>query len=1085
MNTEIDSASVLSRIMAIRGLLVNAASMFFCIGTLFLHEAGADVWCRNTFQWDSFKKRDFDGDKRDEILLTNDKGTGLLKLVPNKPLNCKDSTAVQWKFTVVTDTCRNFFTWSDMRERVGPTLDFDGDGKTEMFTMQTNYYSLIGYDGIRLTAKTGLPSGATVGEHAFASSNTLFGPIGDFDGDGSDEIMMISAVHLLSLVEFDGKSFTVAAEAGWGTTFGDWKLDPDFDAFGPVGDFDGDGSMELVDLSRWGIIILKVKNKKIVPIIGAANGTKFGDRLFDARSDRIGPAADVNGDGKAELLITGPTGIGILKVQGNAFVPIASAPDGALLGDWIFNATENSFGPTGDFDGDGKTEIIVESLRSLGILKLIDNKIVAVIKAKNGDDFGGRVFNAPDDRIGPIGDFDGDGKDELVVSGSRGTCILKPSAKKIVALATAAEGMIINTWQLFTYNFRYCRNDFVPYPDRSGSHPPERLAIHDPNVLYSVFRKNLVRGNLNLEGMVEHKAGSFWEFNPEFPINRNVETQHDNVDSTKPELSPEACLVRMKSISKHDTAVPDFSWIGGDDSYMLSGAALALLSMEAVDCGTLSSIGYAQNIFHALQFSRIPLNYDMIVKKKTIVSADELVCIFVGLVQYHRMCVKYKFDPERRQIEKFTKPIAESLAKHGYWVLPGFSSLEDVPDYTKGMVARKQWWARQCALPYAYPLQLIVAEIIGKRPDISWDSTEYHLYCTGMIDEIPFLPDSADRADFMAAIKAARGVTRSLSARTTLVVSKYLEESHRAILKTLGVADADLKPQKLVQGRQISLAVDSPFVFSMLCTVLKDRFTEAKAKGGIGASKATAVAKISGRMNFLPFASAAARNVQSMIDGSLNTADSSSANRHLMTLALASTVVLENNDLCTDAIKGLFEALVRTGHRNGFYSVIAERCRSGRNSNSGFMPPSGKNAPAVTGRIIADNLLYDTSEHCRAQRVAVTNALDGDTSWIGILKSVCAEDSGACRMFFGEKAEALAIQVMREYATGNGIDPMGIREHRLGFLLYCALMNHWGLSNTPLTILPQYDVNQETIIDNLIPALYFESRSIRRMYRGR
>jgi hypothetical protein len=46
-------------------------------------------------------------------------------------------------------------------------------------------------------------------------------------------------------------------------------------------------------------------------------------------------------------------------------------------------------------------------------------------------------------------------------------------------------------------------------------------------------------------------------------------------------------------------------------------------------------------------------------------------------------------------------------------------------------------------------------------------------------------------------------------------------------------------------------------------------------------------------------------------------------------------------------------------------------------------------------------------------------------------------------------------------------------------------MNRWGLSTAPLRILPLYDVNQETIIDNLIPALFSDSKSIRSMYRGR
>jgi hypothetical protein len=228
-------------------------------------------------------------------------------------------------------------------------------------------------------------------------------------------------------------------------------------------------------------------------------------------------------------------------------------------------------------------------------------------------------------------------------------------------------------------------------------------------------------------GMVEARSGKPWPYIQKFPLNRNLEKFNDNVDRKEPGLAPDSCLLRMKSLSKCGNRQPDFTWIGSDDTYMLSGVALALFSMEAMDLGTISSIGYAQNIFHALQFSRIQLNYDMIVKKETLISADELISICIGLLNYHRMCVKYNFTMERAEVEKFTSLIAASLGRHGYWVLPDFSSLNDVTRFTSAMVSKKNWWAHQCALLYAYPLQLIFKEITGTKTCIAWDSTEYDL----------------------------------------------------------------------------------------------------------------------------------------------------------------------------------------------------------------------------------------------------------------------------------------------------------------------------------------------------------------------
>jgi hypothetical protein len=46
------------------------------------------------------------------------------------------------------------------------------------------------------------------------------------------------------------------------------------------------------------------------------NGTRFGGWLLNTSDNQFGPAADYDGDGRVELLITSPWGFGILKQAG-------------------------------------------------------------------------------------------------------------------------------------------------------------------------------------------------------------------------------------------------------------------------------------------------------------------------------------------------------------------------------------------------------------------------------------------------------------------------------------------------------------------------------------------------------------------------------------------------------------------------------------------------------------------------------------------------------------------------------------------------------------------------------------------------
>ena len=101
----------------------------------------------------------------------------------------------------------------------------------------------------------------------------------------------------------------------------------------------------------------------------APNGTRFGGWLLNTADNQFGPVADFDGDGRAEIFITSPWGIGILKWSGTTLISPMMAANGTRFGGWLLNSLDNRFGPVADFDGDGRAEILVASPWGIGIIK--------------------------------------------------------------------------------------------------------------------------------------------------------------------------------------------------------------------------------------------------------------------------------------------------------------------------------------------------------------------------------------------------------------------------------------------------------------------------------------------------------------------------------------------------------------------------------------------------------------------------------------------------------------------------------------------------------------------------------------------
>ncbi len=104
----------------------------------------------------------------------------------------------------------------------------------------------------------------------------------------------------------------------------------------------------------------------------APNGKRFDGWLLNTVDNRFPQKGDFDGDRRSELLVTSPWGIGVLKRYRTTYRESCwrQTAHGSAVG---CSTQHNTFGPVGDFDGDGRKEILVRSPWGIGLLKLTNN----------------------------------------------------------------------------------------------------------------------------------------------------------------------------------------------------------------------------------------------------------------------------------------------------------------------------------------------------------------------------------------------------------------------------------------------------------------------------------------------------------------------------------------------------------------------------------------------------------------------------------------------------------------------------------------------------------------------------------------
>lgn len=262
--------------------------------------------------------------------------------------------------------------------------DFNGDGKLDLVTANRAAYTISvllgngdGTFGNRVDYITGTEPMALA--------------VGDFNGDG-----------YLDIAEVDNADNTVSIFLGLGN--GAFQTPVAYPTgASPIaivaGDFNGDGHLDLA--------IANAGANNVCVLLGKGDGTFQSAVFYATGSDPDGLfAADLNGNGKLDLVASnnGSNNISVLMNSGNAvFAPGVFYGAGTL-----------PFGVTaGDFFGNGKLDIAVVNSG--------DNTISII--PGNGDGtfnvLGSLTFDTGNQSLGvAVGDFNGDGRADLVVSNS-------------------------------------------------------------------------------------------------------------------------------------------------------------------------------------------------------------------------------------------------------------------------------------------------------------------------------------------------------------------------------------------------------------------------------------------------------------------------------------------------------------------------------------------------------------------------------------------------------------------------------------------------------------------------------------------
>lgn len=361
---------------------------------------------------------DFDGDGRPDLIQRGTDGT--LWFYPG------DGTGKFGAGRKIGD-----FGW-DVFDQVTGVGDFNGDGKNDLLArkIEGSLWFYAGTGTVSAVA-TGYRGGVKVGDFGWEAFDSIIG-VGDFNGDRKADL--VTRIPNGDLYLYSGTG-TGKPGASRKIDFG-WQI---FDELIPIKDFDGNGTNDLAGRRPDGTLWYYANTGNAALARGRQIGTGWG--IYDS----ISGTGDANGDSMADFVASDAAGT-VFFYAGTAMKDLGYMPE-KKIGDFGWEVFDTLVG-TKDFNGDGKADLLAR--KPNGTLWFYPGTGAGAYGAgRQIGDFGWEIFNA----LVGVGDFNGDGKADLVARGKDGTLWLYPGTGRVDSTSRgyAAAVKIGNFgWNIFT-----------------------------------------------------------------------------------------------------------------------------------------------------------------------------------------------------------------------------------------------------------------------------------------------------------------------------------------------------------------------------------------------------------------------------------------------------------------------------------------------------------------------------------------------------------------------------------------------------------------------------------------------------------
>jgi len=329
--------------------------------------------------------------------------------------------------------------------------DIDGDGVDEFVIVSEWGLGILKHDGQRwrqlLVAQRDTWFGGWRYDATVNTGRDKIIGAANLTGTGANELLVTSAWGL-GCLNWNGTSFNTSFILQNGQRIGGWLLNTADIRIEGFGNFDATSQKEILVASPWGLGILSLQSSTSVVMV-ANNTILQGGWRINTADNRIAAIADFDGDGKDEILITSPWGIGILKVQGNVLVTVAIHANGTLMSGGYTVKNTDKLWATGNFLGGSSKQVIFANASGIHVLRLNGNALTKAAGLNNGQRAGSWLLNTNDNRCISASDFDGNGRSELFVASPWGIGIIGlDSGSAFVSRALHPYGTMLGDWCL-------------------------------------------------------------------------------------------------------------------------------------------------------------------------------------------------------------------------------------------------------------------------------------------------------------------------------------------------------------------------------------------------------------------------------------------------------------------------------------------------------------------------------------------------------------------------------------------------------------------------------------------------------------